>query len=102
MRSALRLSCSSQIFMYSQTLRAATSDAAKTLGLFNSLGSITEGKLADIVVFKQGADILNDHISVTRKIQFTIRGGRVWDADTMEEVWPVKGRKQNLPQVNPE
>ncbi|KAH8835051.1 hypothetical protein DL96DRAFT_1572673 [Flagelloscypha sp. PMI_526] len=85
-----------------ETLRAATSDAAETLGLFNSLGSITEGKLADIVVFKQGADILNDHISVTRQIQYTIRGGRVWDVDSMEEVWPVKGRKQNLPPINPE
>ncbi|KIJ63294.1 hypothetical protein HYDPIDRAFT_113258 [Hydnomerulius pinastri MD-312] len=85
-----------------EVIRAATSDAASTFGLDTSLGSVTEGKLADLVIYPGGFDLLNDDIRQTRNIRFVTRSGRIWEADTMTEVWPVKGRKQVLPPFNAE
>jgi imidazolonepropionase-like amidohydrolase len=70
--------------------------------LDGSVGSLVKGKLADLVVFQPGVDILNGDITNTQKISYVVRGGRVWKADTMEEVWPVEGRKQVMPIINPE
>ena len=82
-----------------ETLRAATLDASLTLGLHNSLGSLSPGKLADLVVFEQGANVL-ERIEDSLKIRYVVRGGRVWEAETMVEEWPVKGRKTVLPPIN--
>ncbi|KAG6845196.1 hypothetical protein H0H87_012523 [Tephrocybe sp. NHM501043] len=83
-----------------EVIRAATSSAAKTLGLSGSLGTLSINKLADFLVYPPGVDILNGDISSTRDIRFVARGGRMWNASTMEEVWPLKGKKQTLPQFN--
>ncbi|KAG6810508.1 hypothetical protein H0H92_011559 [Tricholoma furcatifolium] len=83
-----------------EVIRAATSSAAKTLGLSGSIGTLSRNKLADLLIYPPGVDILQGDISSTREIQFVMRGGRLWDASTMEEVWPTKGRKQILPQFN--
>ncbi|KAL0576197.1 hypothetical protein V5O48_005764 [Marasmius crinis-equi] len=85
-----------------QTLQAATSWAAQTFGLFGSLGSLTKGKLADFLVYPAGVNLLDGPIDQTRQLKYVVRGGRVWNADTMEEAWPVKGRKQVLPPFNAE
>ena len=85
-----------------QTLQAATSNAAITLGMFSSLGSLTQGKLADFLVYPPDVDLLNDHITETLKLKYVARGGRIWDASTMVEEWPVKGKKQPMPPLNPE
>ena len=85
-----------------QVIRAATSDAAKTLGLWDSIGSISPGKLADFLVYQPGVDLLEGEISGSTKIRYVVRGGRVWDADTLVEEWPVEGRKAPLPPLNPE
>ena len=82
-------------------LRAATADAAITLGIFSALGSITPGKFADLLIFTPGSDLLEGDIKNTRNIQYVVRGGRVWDAESMVEVWPNKGRKVTLPPLNP-
>ncbi|KAJ7334166.1 hypothetical protein DFH08DRAFT_300863 [Mycena albidolilacea] len=83
-----------------ETLRAATSDAAITLGLFSSLGSLSKGKLADLIVYPPGIDLLEGDISQTRELRLVAIGGRFWDATSMEEVWPLKGKKQVLPPIN--
>jgi len=85
-----------------ETLQAATSNAAVTLGLFPSLGSLSAGKLADLIVYPPGIDLLEGDISLTREIQLVARGGRFWDASSMEELWPLKGKKQVLPPINTE
>ncbi|KAG6865662.1 hypothetical protein C0991_000432 [Blastosporella zonata] len=79
-----------------EVIRAATSSAAKTLGLYGSLGTLSANKLADLLVYPPGVDILSGDISSTRDIRYVARGGRIWDATTMEEVWPLKGKKQVL------
>ncbi|OJT07280.1 hypothetical protein TRAPUB_1877 [Trametes pubescens] len=83
-----------------EVLRAATSDAAATLGIDGALGSLTPGKLADFVVYPPGVDLLEGDISGTRDIRFVARGGRIWEAATMTEIWPVPGRREPLPPVN--
>ncbi|KAG6836930.1 hypothetical protein H0H93_001092 [Arthromyces matolae] len=83
-----------------EVIRAATSSAAKTLGLSGSIGALSKNKLADLLVYPPGVDILGGDISATRDIRYVVRGGRFWDASTMEEVWPLKGKKQVLPLFN--
>lgn len=70
--------------------------------MFQSLGSLSPGKLADFLIYMPGVDLLEGDIANTRKLRFVARGSRVWDASTMMEVWPVKGRKQVVAPLNPE
>jgi len=58
-------------------LRAATYNPAEYLGALDSLGTISEGKLADLVLLD--ADPLAD-ISNTRRISAVIANGRLFDA----------------------
>ena len=60
------------------------------------------GKLADLVVFPGGFDLIDGDIHQTKDIKFVVRSGRIWEAKTMTEVWPVKGRQRILPPFNAE
>ncbi|KIO03999.1 hypothetical protein M404DRAFT_1000833 [Pisolithus tinctorius Marx 270] len=82
-----------------EVLRAATIHAALTFGLDESIGSVSAGKLADLVVYPGGVDLL-ENIRKTRDLKYVIRGGRIWETEDMTEVWPVKGRKQVLSRIN--
>jgi imidazolonepropionase-like amidohydrolase len=65
-------------------LRAATSNAAAALGL-HELGTVEEGKLADLVVIH--GDPLQD-ITTTREIRYVVRGGVVLDPGwLLERAW---------------
>jgi len=59
-----------------EALRAATSNAAATLGLEGRLGSIAPGAIADLVVLE--ADPLED-IRNTLKIHTVVKDGKVID-----------------------
>ena len=83
-------------------IQAATASGAKTLGIFSSLGSLSRGKLADFIVYPPGVDLLEGGIHKTLELKLVGRGGRIWDAETMVEIWPVKGRKQRMPVFNAE
>lgn len=82
-----------------EVLRAATSNAAITLGIYDSVGSLSKDKLADFLIFPPGVNLLTDDIKSTRSLKYVVRGGRMWDASTMIELWP-KVRKAVLPIIN--
>ena len=69
-----------------ETLRAATMMGAMSIGLDGDLGSIETGKLADIVVLD--ANPLDD-IKNTIRTRYIVKNGVVYDAATLDEVWPV-------------
>ncbi|KAI0345072.1 hypothetical protein BDW22DRAFT_1370795 [Trametopsis cervina] len=83
-----------------EAIRAATSDAAQTFGIYSAVGSLTPGKLADLVVYPPEFDLLHGDIRKSRDIQYVVRGGRVWDAKTLTELWPVEGRKTVKPPLS--
>jgi Tol biopolymer transport system component len=64
-------------------LRAATINGARTYGLDHQLGSIEPGKLADLIVLDRDplADIRN-----TNSVRYTMVNGRLYDAETMNEI----------------
>ncbi|KAL1720584.1 hypothetical protein EV715DRAFT_271894 [Schizophyllum commune] len=81
-------------------LKAATITSARVLGMEKSIGSLEAGKLADFVVYPPDVDILEGDMRASRELAYVARGGRLWDASTMEEVWPVKGRRRPIPPIN--
>ncbi len=72
-------------------LRAATILGAEAIGFGSDLGSIEEGKLADILVLDQNP---LDDLRNTRSLRYVMKNGRLYDADTLDEVWP---RQRSLP-----
>ncbi|KII89304.1 hypothetical protein PLICRDRAFT_109538 [Plicaturopsis crispa FD-325 SS-3] len=85
-----------------EVLKAATSNAAITLGLQPIIGSLSPGKFADFLVYPPGVDLVHGDLTRSKEIRYVVKGGRVWDAESMTEVWPVKGRKQDRPPINAE
>lgn len=74
-------------------LRAATILGAEGMGMGTDLGSLESGKLADMVVLN--ANPL-ENIRNSADIRYVIRNGRVYEGDTLNEVWPMQ-RTQSAP-----
>jgi len=66
-----------------ESLRTATIDPAHYLGLDHAIGSIETGKLADMIVI-DGNPL--DDIRTTKNVTYTMINGRLYDANTMNEV----------------
>lgn len=66
-------------------LTVATMHGAHFLGAQEDLGSIERGKLADLLVLN--ANPLED-IRNTLDIQYVMKDGTLYEADTLDEVWP--------------
>lgn len=66
-----------------QAIRSATLNGAEYLGIAKELGSLETGKLADLVVLSENP--LND-IRNSDKIKYVMINGRLYDAETMNEV----------------
>ncbi|CAN5123588.1 amidohydrolase family protein [soil metagenome] len=74
-----------------EVLQAATIGSAEVIGRSSDLGSIEAGKLADLIVLEQNP--LED-ITNTLSLELVMKNGRLYDADTLDEVWP---RQRPLP-----
>lgn len=72
-------------------LRVATIYGAEGIGFGHDIGSLEPGKLADLVVLD--ANPL-ENIRNTNTIRFVMKNGRLYQGDTLNEVWP---RKRALP-----
>lgn len=68
-----------------RALRAATINGAEYLGMDEHLGSLEAGKLADFIVLD---DDPLERIENTDSIDMTVINGVVYDATTMDQLWP--------------
>lgn len=75
-----------------QALQTATVDPAKHLGFFKDIGSLEKGKLADLVILDANP---MDDIRNTDKIDKVMLGGRLYEAETMNET--VTGTSTRAP-----
>jgi Tol biopolymer transport system component len=66
-------------------LRAATILGAEAIGLDRDVGSVEVGKLADLIIL--GANPLDD-IRNTNTITHVMMNGRLFEGNTLNEVWP--------------
>ncbi|MGB0893142.1 MAG: amidohydrolase family protein [Parashewanella sp.] len=87
-----------EIWMYAQggmsnldALKTATINPAKTFGMDHQLGSITKGKLADLIVID--GDPLTD-IRTTDKVTHTMVNGKLYNAETMNQLNGEKTKRK--------
>jgi len=66
-------------------LAVATRHGSEALGLDGDLGTIAPGKLADLVVLRENP---LDDIRNTNTVRFVMLNGRLFDADTLAEIYP--------------
>ncbi|WP_198683337.1 amidohydrolase family protein [Peristeroidobacter agariperforans] len=70
-----------------EVLRAATIGSSEVIGRAAELGSIEAGKYADLLILDR--DPLNN-IANTNSLSFVMKNGRLYDANTLDEVWPLQ------------
>lgn len=74
-------------------LKVATIIGAQALGLDGDLGSLEEGKLADMVILDKNP---LDDLRNTNSITHVIKNGKVHHADTLDEVWPEEKKVEKF------
>jgi Tol biopolymer transport system component/imidazolonepropionase-like amidohydrolase len=76
-----------------ETLRAATLNGAKAIGMEEDLGSIEPGKMADLV-FMASSPLT--YIRNTNSIKFVMKNGELFDGATLDRVYP---RQVKMPKM---
>ncbi|WP_214070246.1 amidohydrolase family protein [Mucilaginibacter sp. dw_454] len=66
-----------------QVIRCATINGASYLGMDKEIGSLQNGKLADLIVMNQNP---LDDIRNTNNIKYVMLNGRLYDSDSMNEI----------------
>jgi imidazolonepropionase-like amidohydrolase/Tol biopolymer transport system component len=68
-----------------ETLRVATINGAKALGLDKDVGSLEPGKVADLVVLDKNP---LESIYNSESIRWVMKAGELYDANTLDRTWP--------------
>ncbi|MFC6645072.1 amidohydrolase family protein [Granulicella cerasi] len=73
-----------------EALSIGTIQSAKAIGLDKDLGSLEQGKLADLVVLDRDplADIHNSD-----SVHYVMRGGFLYKGENLDEVWPAEHKQ---------
>lgn len=72
-----------------EVLHAATMGSAETIGRQDEIGSLTPGKYADLVILqKNPLDNIRNTLSITQ----VMKNGRLYDANTLDEIYPETKR----------
>jgi imidazolonepropionase-like amidohydrolase len=79
-----------------ETLRCATQFGADGIGYGDELGSLAPGKRADLLVLNSNP---LDDIGNADDIRYVLRDGIVYDAKTLDEIWP---HPQPVPSARPD
>jgi Imidazolonepropionase and related amidohydrolases len=66
-------------------LEVASLHGARFLGVDKDLGSIEVGKLADLMVLNSNP---LENIKSTLDMKYVMKGGKLYDAMSLDEVWP--------------
>lgn len=77
-----------------EALAVGTLHGAYFIGLDHETGSITAGKLADLVVLNSDPLVT---VTNTADIAYVMKAGRLYDDGTLAEVWPGSGKPLRLP-----
>ncbi len=70
-----------------EALTAATRHGAEIIGVAQDIGTVEAGKLADLVVLNSDP---MDNIRNTADLALVVKGGEVFEADTLNQVWPER------------
>jgi Tol biopolymer transport system component len=68
-----------------EALRMATVNGAEAIGLLQDLGSLENGKMADLVVLRSNP---LENIRNTMDIEYVMRNGEMFEGGTLNQVWP--------------
>ena len=80
-------------------LEVASLHGAHFLGADQDVGSIRTGKLADLLVLNSNP---LDDIRNTLDIQYVMKAGRLYDDETLDEIWPNAKPYGPRPWINPD
>jgi imidazolonepropionase-like amidohydrolase len=76
-----------------EALKCATINPALSLGLDDHIGSLQVGKLADLLVMDKNP---LENIYHTESIKYTMVNGRLYDAETMNEIGNTPKNRKNF------
>jgi hypothetical protein len=74
-----------------EVLRAATIGSARAIGRQDEFGSLEPGKYADLMLLERNP---LDTIENTLSLAWVMKNGRLYDARTLDEVWPRQRERQ--------